>query len=155
MKRFLLATILSILIFASACTSADNSHLSRYENMKMDEALYKSLQNEDWSAMSVLAKIAIKYNKKDDIGYLFMGIAEYEYEHYDSALKYYNKALELASDKKKSDVYQNRGLTYYKLGKKDLAIKDYEQAIKLNPDNEILKEQLEYLKGNTKYFRVK
>lgn len=155
MKKFLSVTVLCLLLFTNACTSANNSHLSRYKGLKLDEALYQSLQNEDWSAMAELAKIAIKNNKKDDLGYMFMGISEHEYERYNSALKYYNKALELAQGAKKSDIYQNRGYTYYKLGKKDLAIKDYEKAIELNPNSEILKEQLEYIKGETQYFRVK
>ena len=155
MKKFLLAVILSILTFTSACTSIDGSHISKYEGMKLDKALYQSLQNEDWSGMAELAQMAIKYNEKDDLGYLFMGISEHEYERYDSALKYYDKALELAQGTKKSDIYQNRGYTYYKLGKKDLAIKDYEKAIELNPNSNILKEQLEYIKGETNYLRVK
>ena len=46
-------------------------------------------------------------------------------------------------------------MTYYKLGKMDLAIKDYKKALKIKPDNEVLKEQLDYFEGKTKYFRIK
>lgn len=155
MRKILFITAIYLLTLMSACSSISATDLSKYEGMKLDKALYESLQNEDWSGMASLAKIAMKKFENDDIGYFYMGIAEHEYEHYNSALRYYNKALELATGEEKFDIYRNRGMTYYKLGKMDLAIKDYKKALKIKPDNEVLKEQLDYFEGKTKYFRIK
>ena len=51
---------------------------------------------------------------------------------YDSAIEYYNKAIEL--DPSNAQVYNNRGLAWTKKRNYKKAIKDFGDSIKLNPE---------------------
>lgn len=64
---------------------------------------------------------------------------------YDSAIKYYNKALTVArgDEMQCGFVYYDRGKTYYKMGQKNLAISDMKRSAKLGIEEaqEFLKEK--------------
>ena len=55
------------------------------------------------------------------------------YGAYDSAIKYYKKALAMGFEK--SQVYFNMGISYGELGEYPLAMAYLDKAIHLNPDN--------------------
>jgi tetratricopeptide (TPR) repeat protein len=64
---------------------------------------------------------------------------------WDSAISDYNKTIELAPEE--DDVYYWRGLAYYKKGNLNKAIENYEQALKFDPNNTLIKKDLEEAKN--------
>jgi tetratricopeptide (TPR) repeat protein len=75
------------------------------------------------------------------------GIKEEALGNKDSALVFYNKAIELEPN---NDVhYSNRGMFFAENGDKKRAFDDYNAAIKLNPKNPITYDNRGFLKAQT------
>jgi tetratricopeptide (TPR) repeat protein len=64
-------------------------------------------------------------------------------EHYDEALRHYNRAIELEPGL--AEPYMYRGVLYVQMGKKDMALKDHEKLIAMNSG---LADELEYVVVN-------
>lgn len=157
MKFTVILTTLCFLLFqtlflSNTVQAADVS--KEVIGLPLSEALYKTLEAQDWKTMNNAAKQAIKYYPDEAIGYFYMGVALCEHRKYKKSIQYYNKAIELLPDA--SDNYQNRGWSYYLMGDRENALKDYDKALELNPDNEIaIRQRGLLLKGSKPHIYVK
>ena len=77
------------------------------------------------------------------------GIAAYDTQDYETALKHFTDAQVKAPDK--AEIYYNIGNAYYKLKDYDAAIDSYTQA--LNTTDEALKQKARYNLGNARFRR--
>jgi len=150
-KIFILLFLFMLLtLFSTACTGKANSY--DYSGMRIDKALYQTLQNEDWDSMMQFSQDVINKQPDNPMGYFYKGIALYENKKYTESIENYTKAIELAPDI--ADNYQNRGLTYFALGEKEKARADYKKALELNPNDQIAKKQLAELENNNATWRL-
>jgi tetratricopeptide (TPR) repeat protein len=75
---------------------------------------------------------AIKLQPDYARAYIGRGLAYFDLDLYQLAIKDYSEAIRMKPDY--ADAYYNRGLTYLLLGQYQLAIKDYSETILLKPD---------------------
>ncbi len=82
-------------------------------------------------AIEYLTK-AIEVDDHFKEAYYFRGIAYYENDNSEQAIKDYDRAIEL-DPKPPAEAHVLRGMAYNKKGNYEQAIKDYDKAIELNP----------------------
>ena len=88
-------------------------------------------RNKVWENGVTLFTDVIKKNPNYGDGYNSRGVAYFNMQRYNEAIKDYNKAISLKPDF--VEAYNNRGNAYYVLNKYNEAINDWEKAIQLNP----------------------
>ncbi len=131
--------ILSVALF-TATTNTDS------RNMKTGFALFiitviLSLtaatysRNMVWKDELSLWKDVVDKSPNKERGYNNLGMAYYDIDEYDTAIKYFNQAIEL--DPKSILAYNNRGNVYLIFKKYQEAIADFNKAIELRPDYEL------------------
>jgi tetratricopeptide (TPR) repeat protein len=74
-------------------------------------------------------RLKVDSSGKDAITYFKAGLKSHQSGNYDSAMKDYDKAIELAPEL--SEAYTNRGLMYIHFGKYKQAVKDFDKSIEL------------------------
>lgn len=94
---------------------------------------------EDYRQAEKTIDKAIEFNSDYAPFYLTRGKAYFHRGKYKSAIKDFNRGLDLIigqnNKELESEFYVNRGATYQKLLNYDEALNDYSQTIKINPDN--------------------
>ncbi len=126
----------SVFVFGSPTLSAKNFHICKITNKK--EILEELKKNgisagmlfDDFVGFAALNSHNKKYENWDTDSDLISGNLCHESGDFESAIKYYDKAIK--SDSKDYKAYNNRGNAKSKLDKFQDAINDYDKAIKLN-----------------------
>ena len=67
-------------------------------------------------------------------------------DQHSQALEYYDQAINI--DPSNEMFYNNRGLSYEHLGDCEQALSDYQTALTINPDYQIAKDNIEYVRVN-------
>jgi tetratricopeptide (TPR) repeat protein len=76
-----------------------------------------------------------------------LGDLLYRNGRYDEAAEAYRRAIRTEPDLG-DDVYAKLGNVYYKSRDRDQAVEMWEQALKINPGNEIVRTNLEFVRGS-------
>ena len=132
------------------------------KNLKYIQAIKKRVEQEVEESIKKIKEIPIEKISKEEIDYLkhriedleifgisspydlfVKGLSFYEKKDYESALKAYNKAIELKPNDE--GIWNNKGIVLKHLGKHEDALKAYEKAIELKPNEAVMW----YNKGST------
>lgn len=102
------------------------------------------IESKDFKQTINILNKAIAYTHTDPIILVMLGIANDNLGLDDKALLYFKEALK--SDPKSQEAMLNVGIFYAHHNNFDKAIKIWEEALSINPDNEIIKENLRQAK---------
>lgn len=89
---------------------------------------YVRIGHPDW-ARRALQSLAAQ-NPSDALYPYWLGRLDYDADHYDDAVRHFQKAIQLAPDM--AQAYNNLGLCYFRQHQNELAITNYQKAIELN-----------------------
>ncbi len=126
-------------------------------NMLLKGAVYNPLYPQYYNNLGKIYELSGEYDKAEEMykraeeinpkyEQAIRNLGEFYYRNtfYDSALEELKKLIDIG--KADGDIYFKIGNIYIKNGDKDSALKMWEQALKLEPDNSILKKNIEMLK---------
>ena len=101
----------------------------KFENALRIDPHYYSAESLLEITKDVLAKII----KSEMAIHLFRGISNFEQDHYDRAIKYYNQAIKLNPKYAKTNIY--RGMAYGSKKQYDRAIRDFNKTLEINQND--------------------
>lgn len=136
-KKVPRAVFLLLLIFPATITNAQSVKESIRDGNKAFEAKKYDVAEKKYQD-------ALKMSGNNDIAGFNMGNTLYRKEDPEGAVKYYDKAIENASDNTiKQKAYYNKGVAYQKAGKLPECILSYKNALLLDPHDEDARQNLQ------------
>ena len=130
------ALLLAIVIFSTNANAQSVKESIRDGNKAFEERKYDVAEKK--------YQEALEKSDKNDIAGFNMGNTLYRKDDLDGAVKYYDKAIENASDNTiKQQAYYNKGVALQKAEKLNTCILAYKNALLLNPHDEEARQNLQ------------
>ena len=104
------------------------------QNFIQDMLNHANMEFEINEKMAYINKIIEKYSDSAD-GYYYRGEFYIKFDKFYSAIKDFEKTLEL--DKNYKEAYRGKGVCYSRLGDNELAIKNYKKSLEIDPRYEV------------------
>lgn len=117
---------------------AEKIFLSVYRLQPNNIAIYSYLvptfiYQKKFIEASKFAQRLVNINNKSELGFLYLGIINFEIKNYNEAINFFTKSLQI--NQKNVDALVNLGACLHKIGESSEAIKNLNYALNLNQNN--------------------